>query len=125
MFLCLIYHLFLFSQWTTYEQQQPFGYTYLGCMLLLTFVNIIVVVLNTIDKLRAKRRIATIKKIRAQRAEIMSLIFNLRTNSIGKIGIETIESDESQDRKILLDNSLERMDQMVEDAREGSKKSKI
>lgn len=55
----------------------------------------------------------------------MSLIFNLRTNSIGKIGIETIESDESQDRKILLDNSLERMDQMVEDAREGSKKSKI
>lgn len=86
-------------------------------MLLLTFVNIIVVILNTIDKLRAKRRIETIKKIRAQRAEIMTMIFALRTNSIGKIGTDFVEDEEGADRKVLLETSLEKIDQMVEDAR--------
>ena len=68
MFMILLYHLFLFSDFTmmrvyhprnfeykyvpTGDAQAFFGFTYLACMLILTFVNMIIVVLNTSDKMK-------------------------------------------------------------------------
>ncbi len=94
MFMILLYHLFLFSDFTlmrvyhpnnyeykyvaTNHAQEFFGYTYLACMLILTFVNMIVVVLNTSDKMKQKNRLKKIKKIREQRMQIVEMLFDLK-----------------------------------------------
>ena len=48
MFLCFTYHLFIFSKWTEPVERLPYGYTYLGCMVIMLFVNIVNVVINTV-----------------------------------------------------------------------------
>ena len=73
MFMCFIYHLFVFSNWTLPKERLPYGFVYLGCMVIMIVVNIVTVILNTVEKAKAKKRRERLIEIGQQRIEIHRL----------------------------------------------------
>ena len=80
-------------------------------MAILIFVNIVVVIFNTIDKVKNKKRLAKLKKIREQRLKIVEILFDIKRSQVGKVGFEVRETDQEKEDRVILMSSLEQQGQ--------------
>ena len=76
-------------------------------MLILAFVNMIVVVLNTSDKMKRKKKLKKLGIIREQRIRIIEVLAEIQRDQINSVGIKAPETKEEKEGRKLLLSSLE------------------